>query len=105
MKIRLVTLHNSPESPPIQYEYHAAFASGIGLGHACRIRRRMVWYGAPSNPRQCATVTEGGGFIQHLPNARSLRQAGRSISACSRVGLPVRAVEVVRARMHAIADI
>jgi hypothetical protein len=30
----------------------------------------MVWYGAPSTPRQCVPVTEGGGFIQHLPDAR-----------------------------------
>jgi hypothetical protein len=38
----------------------------------------MVWYGAPSPPRQCVPVTEGGGFIQHLPDARSLGQAGQS---------------------------
>jgi hypothetical protein len=39
----------------------------------------MVWpYGAPSTPRQCVPVTEGGGFIQHLPDARSLRRAGQS---------------------------
>jgi hypothetical protein len=36
-----------------------------------------------STPRQCVPVTEGGGFTQHLPDARSLRQAGQSVSACS----------------------
>jgi hypothetical protein len=35
-----------------------------------------IWYGAPSTPRQCAPVTERGGFIEHLHDARSLRQAG-----------------------------
>jgi hypothetical protein len=37
-----------------------------------------VWYGAPSTPCQCVPFTEGGGFIQHLPDARGLRQAGHS---------------------------
>jgi hypothetical protein len=38
----------------------------------------MCMYGALSTPRQCVPVTEGGGFIQHLPDARSLRRAGQS---------------------------
>jgi hypothetical protein len=37
----------------------------------------MVWYGAPSTPRQCVPVTEGGGFIQHLLDAR-IKQVGQS---------------------------
>jgi hypothetical protein len=38
----------------------------------------MVWYGAPSTPRQCVPVTEGGGFIQHLPDAREA--SGRPVN-------------------------
>jgi hypothetical protein len=47
---------------------------------SCSLWYGMVWYGAPSTPRQCVPVTEGGGFIEfeHLPDARSLRQAGQS---------------------------
>jgi hypothetical protein len=47
----------------------------------------------PARPlrRQCVPVTEGGGLIQHLrPEPRRAKlQAGRSISACLRMGLPV----------------
>jgi hypothetical protein len=34
----------------------------------------MVWYGAPSTPRQRVPVTEGGGFIQHsmVPHKSSM---------------------------------
>jgi hypothetical protein len=46
--------------------------------YVCTSVSGMVWLGAPSTPRQCVPVTEGGGFIQHLPDARSLRRAGQS---------------------------
>jgi hypothetical protein len=47
-------------------------------GGMCKLWYGMVWYGAPSTPCQCVPVIEGGGFIQHLPDARSLKQAGQS---------------------------
>jgi hypothetical protein len=45
-------------------------------------RNGMVWYGmvwCPLNPHQCVPVTEGGGFIQHLPT-REASGPGRPVN-------------------------